>query len=1210
MAGLFAIAASVFSQPPNDDPCGAIELQIEIADNCIPSQPFSWENATASPDFSTPSCGSYSTGDIWFFFSLPEQGSVFITTALGAGAGAILDGAMQLFRADECTGTFTLVNCNDDSGPGNMPQMDLPGLEQGTYYIRFWDYQDKTTANFGGICVSTYQPPPPPVNDDPCSAISLEVAENGTCIPDSPYSWENASITSGISAPACGSANSKDLWFTFELTATSKVVVRTAAGMGPGAVTDGVMELFSGVDCENLILMTCDDDGGTGNMPQIEASELSPGTYFIRFWPFNGQDSGNIGGICVESGAAEPEVSNDWCSLAFPFPEIPLGGECVSVTVNTTGASGGAGGQVFGDPDDDVWFSFVAPDNTTSLVFELTPLMGTVLHAFCVYDACGSFFPVKCYSQKDEGVIEGLTPGQTYYIRAYTYESNTYSIFEFCLKTPPPPPVNDECDGAVAFQEIPLDGSCSSMLVDTRWSSGELDPDCYGEENDDVWYTFTVPAGVNSLIAEILDVPGGSPYGVYKLFSGSCNDLQALDCTTFADGFQHDVTPGATYYLRAHTAEGDPGTFEICLRIPPDPPVNDDCPQAIPFPVIPNDGTCASLEINTTAATGDGSETCFDTPDDDVWYTFIVPPGVSTLWFEREYLGGFSPLLSIFSGACDDLQEEVCVDFNQEIVDGLVGGQTYYLRVYSYFENDFSHFNLCIKTLPPAPVNDLCEQAEAFPVIPADGSWVSQQIQTLSATGPGDLACGGWADDDLWYTFDMPLGFDRLRFKVENAYDASFEVYSGNCDALELVGCYDPLQAMSISGLTGGQTYFLRAYTREEGEWAAFSISLAVPEGPLLNDYCMNAISFPPIPLDGACATVTGETGQATGNLDPNCVGAEDDDLWYTFVVPAGVVQLNLEVIDQYGGSVAVQLFEGDCQNMTLLECLPFLPEEIFGLNQGQTYFLRVYSFQSGEDASSGFELCLSAGPVPPHNDECDMATSITADPGQFLDPGPQSSRGATVSPQGPCDAIFQDAFDVWYSFVTDEDGGDATITIYSEPDDQVFFEEMIIQGFEGGCDELISLGCVGQNDVEEGYSALTMYGLAPLTTYFFRIFPFAWGGYSEVPFTLHAAGTALDPASSATKGVYFQENGLEIQMAFPSPTSGLLNIRFFSIESAPMQIRIVDLMGQSILTQQVSAHAGTNQVQLDLSSVPPGLYVVFIEKDAVRSAPIKVIKG
>lgn len=127
-----------FARPPNDNPCPlATATPLPVSTACVPvSSTNVGATATAGPP--PPGCGNYQGGDVWFRFTAPANGRVFIESF----AGTLTDGAMALYSSPPgCTGPFTLVECNDDGGVGPMPRIDrlcdplVPGQQ---YWIRFW----------------------------------------------------------------------------------------------------------------------------------------------------------------------------------------------------------------------------------------------------------------------------------------------------------------------------------------------------------------------------------------------------------------------------------------------------------------------------------------------------------------------------------------------------------------------------------------------------------------------------------------------------------------------------------------------------------------------------------------------------------------------------------------------------------------------------------------------------------------------------------------------------------------------------------------------------------------------------------------------------------------------------------------------------------------------------------------------------------------
>jgi hypothetical protein len=138
--------------PPltNNDPCGAIPVSVTSQCAFTTYTNVGASNSTTTP---TPACGLFWAGsqDVWFSFVAPPTGIAIIETQ----AGTMTDGAMALY-ADApppgCAGPFTLVQCDDDSGPGLMPFLSFTGLNPGwTYYLRVWGYFSNT-GTFG-LCV-------------------------------------------------------------------------------------------------------------------------------------------------------------------------------------------------------------------------------------------------------------------------------------------------------------------------------------------------------------------------------------------------------------------------------------------------------------------------------------------------------------------------------------------------------------------------------------------------------------------------------------------------------------------------------------------------------------------------------------------------------------------------------------------------------------------------------------------------------------------------------------------------------------------------------------------------------------------------------------------------------------------------------------------------------------------------------------------------
>ena len=139
------------AQPANDDPCGAIELPVSSGDTCLPTTVYSWTGATTSATAPAPACQwTSSKKDVWFKISAVSSGNLTVATDIGSVG---VDFTMALYKAASCSGTFTYITCDDDSGPGNMPYFSFYATAGEVYYIRFWGFNIAQAAGEAKICV-------------------------------------------------------------------------------------------------------------------------------------------------------------------------------------------------------------------------------------------------------------------------------------------------------------------------------------------------------------------------------------------------------------------------------------------------------------------------------------------------------------------------------------------------------------------------------------------------------------------------------------------------------------------------------------------------------------------------------------------------------------------------------------------------------------------------------------------------------------------------------------------------------------------------------------------------------------------------------------------------------------------------------------------------------------------------------------------------
>lgn len=429
----------VFNAPPppaNDDPCGATALTVGTSCTYVNSTNL---NATATTGVPAPGCAAYNGGDVWFSVVVPASGRIIFDS----NTGGITDGGMALYTTapNTCSGTFTLVECDDDdSVNGFMPYIDRSGLTPGsTVWIRFWELNNDANGTFQ-ICAYS---PTPPANNDPCGATALTVGSTCSFVNSTTF---GATATTGIPAPGCASYNGGDVWFSAVVPAGGRIIFDS----NTGGITDGGMALYTTAPntCSGTFtLLECDDDdSGNGAMPYIDRPGLTPGTtVWIRFWEYNNDANGTFQ-ICAY--APTPPANDDPCAATV----LPVGTSCTPLASTTTFASGTTGppaptcaNYVGGD----VWFRLTVPASGSVIIETFANVITDGGMAVYTSPSCtGPFTQEYCDDDGGTGLMPylsmtGLAPGSTIWVRFWEFGNDNPGTFSICARTPPPPPAGD-----------------------------------------------------------------------------------------------------------------------------------------------------------------------------------------------------------------------------------------------------------------------------------------------------------------------------------------------------------------------------------------------------------------------------------------------------------------------------------------------------------------------------------------------------------------------------------------------------------------------------------------------------------------------------------------------------------------------------------------------------------------------------------------------
>jgi hypothetical protein len=64
----------------------------------------------------------------------------------------------------------------------------------------------------------------------------------------------------------------------------------------------------------------------------------------------------------------------------------------------------------------------------------------------------------------------------------------------------------------------------------------------------------------------------------------------------------------------------------------------------------------------------------------------------------------------------------------------------------------------------------------------------------------------------------------------------------------------------------------------------------------------------------------------------------------------------------------------------------------------------------------------------------------------------------------------------------------------------------------------------------------------------------------------------------------------------YPNPASDQVTVLFNADKEASYTLRIADMLGRIILTQNGSAIAGNNQIEINLATFAKGVYIIILD--------------
>jgi hypothetical protein len=178
---------------------------------------------------------------------------------------------------------------------------------------------------------------------------------------------------------------------------------------------------------------------------------------------------------------------------------------------------------------------------------------------------------------------------------------------------------------------------------------------------------------------------------------------------------------------------------------------------------------------------------------DDAWAKFTATGTSSTVRYQNTSRDAG---IWIYRGSCASLTYMSCVDNVigtgvEEIIFASTVGTTYYIRIGRLSGNSSANMagSICVINGNPPANDDPC--AATLLTSNTAYSYFTNSMATASAgvTAPG---CGNYLGADIWIKAVVPAtGAININTDTGSVTDMAMAVYSGGCNSLTLISCYD-----------------------------------------------------------------------------------------------------------------------------------------------------------------------------------------------------------------------------------------------------------------------------------------------------------------------------------------------------------------------------------------------------------------------------------
>jgi hypothetical protein len=263
-------------------------------------------------------------------------------------------------------------------------------------------------------------------------------------------------------------------------------------------------------------------------------------TYYLRVFADNYDPNDPVSfNICVN--APKPPANDACAGATVVVPSTVL--DCSEQLTGTLFGATPSGTDCQAGSVNDVWYQFtaVSPSQRIAVWPGIHDAYGFELYR----GDCDNLTSITCVTgdllAKN---LTGLAVGTTYYLRVF---SPTYYAFDFqlCILTLPPPPLNDECAGALPLPVNPDLGYEFFVSGSTLSATSSL-PSCGSSESThDVWYAFVATSVSQRLLFNDDNIIFGDDTQLgYEVFRGNCGQLTSLACGHTAPDYLNETLLG------------------------------------------------------------------------------------------------------------------------------------------------------------------------------------------------------------------------------------------------------------------------------------------------------------------------------------------------------------------------------------------------------------------------------------------------------------------------------------------------------------------------------------------------------------------------------------------------------------------------------------------------------------------------------------------